>query len=115
MAGGPVLSVTLHADGAGCLRRLVVRGHAPEIACAAISALTRTAATLLAARPALQCRGAAPRPGVLELHVGTVPAQHGEWVRGISAMVEHGVHAVAAEYPRSVVVEAVRWKRDAQD
>ena len=109
-----MLSVTLHIDGAGCLRRLQVRGHAPEVACAAITALTRTAATLLAAQPALDCRGAAPRPGVLELHVGTVPAQHREWVRGISAMVEHGVHAVAAEYPRSVVVEAVRRDRDAE-
>ena len=109
-----MLSVTLHTDGAGCLRRLQVRGHAPEVACAAITALTRTAATLLAAQPALDCRGAAPRPGVLELHVGMVPAQHCEWVRGISAMVEHGVQAVAAEYPRSVVVEAVRRDRDAE-
>ena len=71
-----MLSVTLHADRAGCLRRLVVRGHAPDIACAAITALTRTAATLLAAQPALECRGTALRPGVLELHVGAVPAQH---------------------------------------
>ncbi len=110
-----MLSVTLHADGAGCLRRLKVRGHAPAIACAAITALTRSAATLLAAQPTLECRGAAPRPGVLELHVGTVPAQHRDWVRGISAMVEHGVHAVAAEYPQGVVVEAVRWDRDAED
>ena len=109
-----MLSVTLHTDGAGCLRRLQVRGHAPEVACAAITALTRTAATLLAAQPALECRGAAPRPGVLELHVGTVPAQHREWVRGISAMVERGVHAVAAEYPRSVVVQAVRRERAAE-
>ena len=109
-----MLSVTLHADGAGCLRRLVVRGHAPDVACAAITALTRTAATLLAAQPALQCRGAAPRPGVLELQVGAVPARHRDWVRGISAMVEHGVHAVAAEYPRGVVVACVGWNRDAQ-
>jgi len=110
-----VLSVTLHTDGADCLRRLVVRGHAPDIACAAVTALTRTAATLLAAQPALECRGAAPRPGVLELQVGAVPAQHREWVRGISAMVEHGVRGVAAEYPWGVVVECVGWKRDAQD
>ena len=110
-----MLSVTLHADGAGCLRRLAVRGHAPEIACAAVTALTRTAATLLAAQPALQCRGAAPRPGLLELHVGAVPAAHRDWVRGVSAMVEHGVHAVAAEYPRGVMVECVGWHCGAPD
>ncbi len=110
-----MLSVTLHADRAGCLRRLVVRGHAPDIACAAITALTRTAATLLAAQPALECRGTALRPGVLELHVGAVPAQHRDWVRGVSAMVEHGVHAVAAEHPQGVGVECVEWDCDAQD
>ena len=110
-----MLSVTLHADGGGCLRRLEVGGHAPDIACAAITALTRTAATLLAAQPALECRGAAPRPGMLELQVGAVPAGHRDWVRGISAMVEHGVRAVAAEYPRGVVVECVDWIRDAQE
>ena len=110
-----MLSVTLHADDAGCLRRLLVRGHAPDVACAAITALTRTAATLLVAQPALECRGAAPRPGMLELHVGAVPVRQRDWVRGISAMVEHGVRAVAAEYPRGVVVECVGWNRDAQD
>ena len=110
-----MLSVTLHADGAGCLRRLVVRGHAPDIACAAVTALTRTAATLLEAQPALECRGAAPRPGTLELQVGAVPARHRDWVRGISAMVEHGVRSVAAEYPRGVVVECADWNRGAQD
>ena len=108
-----MLSVTLHGDDAGCLRRLVVRGHAPDIACAAITALTRTAATLLAEQPALECRGTAPRPGVLELQVGVVPMRHREWVRGISAMVEQGVRAVAAEYPQGVVVECVGWNRDA--
>lgn len=110
-----MLSVTLHADGAGCLRRLVVRGHAPEVACAAITALTRTAATLLAAQPALQCRGAAPRPGMLELQVGAVPVRHRDWVRGISAMVEQGLRGVAAEYPQAVVVECGGWNRDVQD
>ena len=113
--GRPVLSVTLHADEAGCLRRLVVSGHAPDVACAAITALTRTAATLLAAQPALQCRGAAPRPGVLELQVGAVPVPQQDWVCGISTMVEHGVRAVAAEYPRGVVVECLGWNGEAQD
>ena len=110
-----MLSVTLHADAAGCLRRLVVRGHAPDVACAAITALTRTAATLLAAQPALECRGAAPRPGMLELHVGAVPVRHRDWVRGISAMVEHGARAVAVEHPQGVVVECMDWKRGAQE
>ena len=110
-----MLSVTLHADGAGCLRRLVVNGHAPDLACAAITALTRTAATLLAEQPVLECCGAAPRPGLLELHVGAVPVQLREWVRGISAMVEHGVSAVAAEYPQGVVVKCVGWSCDTQD
>jgi uncharacterized protein YsxB (DUF464 family) len=102
-----VISVALHTDGAGCLRRMVVRGHAPDVACAAVTALTRTAAALLQAEPALECRGAAPRPGVLELAVGVVPAQHREWVRGITAMVVHGAHAAAAEYPRRVAVQCI--------
>lgn len=100
-----MLSVALHTDGADCLRRLEVRGHAPSLACAAISALTRTAAALLTAEPALECRGAAPRPGVLRLHVAAVPAQHREWLRGITAMVEQGVYRVAAEYPQHVAVQ----------
>lgn len=94
----------LRTDGAGCLRRLEVRGHAPSVACAAITALTRSAAALLTAEPALECRGAAPRPGVLQLRVAVVPAQHREWLRGITAMVEQGVSRVAAEYPRHVAV-----------
>ena len=102
-----MLSVTLHTDGAGCLRRLAVRGHAPEVACAAITALTRTAATLLAAQPVLGCCGAAPRPGMLDLRVGAVPSRHREWLRGVTAMVEQGACAVAAEYPRAVVVRLV--------
>ena len=110
-----MLSVVLHADGAGCLRRLVVRGHGPDLACAAVTALTRTAATLLAAQPALECRGAAPRPGVLELQVGAVPVGQREWVRGISAMVEHGVREVAADYPQAVMLECVGWNGNARD
>lgn len=110
-----MLSVTLHTDRAGCLRRLMVRGHAPDIACAAITALTRTAATLLAGLPALECRGAAPRPGMLELQVGAVPARYRDWVRGISAMMEHGVRAVAAEYPQGIKVDCLDWNRGAQD
>lgn len=100
-----MLSVTLRTDGAGCLQRLRVRGHAPALACAAVSALTRTAAALLAAEPALACRGGAPRPGVLDLRVGAVPAPYRPWVRGITAMLEHGVDRVAAEYPRAVAVQ----------
>jgi uncharacterized protein YsxB (DUF464 family) len=106
-----VISVALHTDGVGCLRRMVVRGHARDVACAAVTALTRTAAALLEAEPALQCRGAAPRPGVLELAVDVVPVRHREWVRGITAMVVHGAGAVAAEYPRRVVVECTAAAR----
>ena len=100
-----MITVALHTDASGCLRRLVVHGHTADVACAAVTALTRTAASLLAAEPALVCRCAAPRPGVLELEVGGVPAQHREWVRGITAMVVRGVGAVAVEYPQGVAIE----------
>ena len=95
-------------DKNGCIGSLASNGHAggrPEgrnIACAAVTALVRTAAQLLCETPELGVKGAASRAGELGFSLQSVPLRQRGYVRGISNFLLRGIADIANEYPQQV-------------
>jgi uncharacterized protein YsxB (DUF464 family) len=107
-----LLSVSLSADG--CLERLQATGHVdgPErganLACAAATALVRTAGEVLHARAGIHCSGTAPVEGVLELELEPVPPASAEWVRGVTDFLLWGCTRLQTEAGGALAVQVLR-------
>ena len=97
------VSVTL--DGEGCLRSLRASGHsflrgkAFSPACAAITALLRTAAELFEAESGLQTRVSLPEEGKMEVSIAGIPAALQGRCQGITDFLVCGLARIAAQAP----------------
>ncbi len=91
----------------GLLESYDAAGHAGEsprganIACAAVTALLRTAGKLCESRGLVQDGGGGKR-GELRLIVAPVPDAEREWLRGVTDFLLRGVHDLQDEFPREI-------------
>jgi hypothetical protein len=76
-----------------------------DIVCAAVTALLRTAAKVLAGEPGLKVGGASPEPGVMSLALEPPPEGKREWVRGVTETLLRGLTDLDAEYPGRLKLE----------
>jgi len=109
-----MLSVIVSLSPEGCLERLDATGHAgstprgANVACAAATALLRTAAELMHSRPGVRCDADAPAPGELRLAVSLIPRESVEWARGVTDFVIQGCRRIQAEVPAALAVQIVK-------
>jgi len=111
------LVVTLRIAGDGCLAALSAAGHAGRlpagrnVACAAASALVRTAARQLADAGLVVEGEAARTAGRIDFTVGPVPDGRRAWLRGTTEFLVRGLRDVALEYPAEVDVRLFEAER----
>jgi len=109
-----VLRVSVVTLSDGLLRSFKASGHAgmakpgQNIACAAATALLRTAARLLASADGLVDDGAAGEPGSMELVVTSQPQVRDRWLAGVTDFLLRGLDDLAREYPREIRVDVER-------
>ena len=109
-----MLSVLIGLSADGCLERFRASGHAgariagTNVACAAATALLRTAAEVIQSRRQIRSTGNAPAPGEMELEVIEVPEADQEWVRGVTDYLVQGCLAIQREAPEAVEVRTIR-------
>ena len=102
-----MIHILLEKQGGG-LARLVAKGHAgwekpgKDIVCASATALMRSAARAAASRFPGSVAWEAPEPGVLLV---SFPGGAGEWLDGLSAVLQTGLEDLQREFPRSLKVE----------
>jgi hypothetical protein len=91
------------------LVRLTVRGHAGfgtrggDPVCAALSALARSVARLLAASDRVKVVGSAAEAGSLEIEVVDVASGSHQWLLGVTDVLVRGLRDVAEEAGVSVI------------
>ncbi len=82
----------------------------PNLSCAAVTVLLRTAART-AAGAGLAEGGGADRPGAMRLRVGRAAQGQRDWLRGVTDTLLRGLADVAAEAPGEIEVRIVRVER----
>jgi uncharacterized protein YsxB (DUF464 family) len=110
-----LVKVTLELDPGGCLAGFSADGHAgadpgPNLACAAITVLLRTAARTVAGA-GLAAGGGADAPGSMRLRVGTADVERRAWLRGVTDTLRRGLADAAAEANGEIEVRIVRVER----
>ncbi len=109
-----MMSLTVSLSPNGCLERLDASGHVDgpgrgaNLACAAATALVRTAAEILHARADVRCTGAAPVEGALTLVVEAVPPASAEWVRGVTDFLLRGCTRLQTEAAGALELQILR-------
>jgi uncharacterized protein YsxB (DUF464 family) len=109
-----MMSVSLSLTPEGCLERLEASGHmdggerGENLACAAATALLRTAAEVMHRKSGVLCAGEAPVEGSLILTVRSVAPEAGEWVRGVTDFLIQGCRRLQTEAEGSLVVRVQR-------
>jgi len=82
-----------------------VEGHAVRgdsgnsVPCAAVSALTGSAARLISSNDGICCSGGADAPGKMVLNIEKVEERCIEWLQGITDFLVIGLKEVEREYP----------------
>lgn len=82
-----------------------VEGHAlrgdsgNSVPCAAVSALTGSAARLISSKPGINSSGGAETPGTMLLSIEKVEEGCIEWLQGITDFLVIGLKEVEREYP----------------
>ena len=106
-----MIRVRLVSDTGMCLVHLTVTGHAAiedggtvSVACAAVSAIVRTAARLIEMRPGVDSDGSAEKAGRLEIAIRGYPPAQREWLRGVSDFLIVGLKDVERDYPEECEV-----------
>jgi uncharacterized protein YsxB (DUF464 family) len=104
-----VVRLLLLLSPEGLLRGFQASGHAGEdpagrnLPCAALTTLLRTAARVCAARGLAQGGGRGD-PGELSLSLGSVAAEHEQWLRGVTEYLVRGASDLHREYPGEIVL-----------
>ncbi len=105
----PRLDVRLELTPRGCLRRFEAEGHAGSApaganpACAAATAMLRTAGRLCAER-GLVSAGGAEAPGTMRMTLADTAAADAPWLRGVTDFLLQGLNDLAREFPREILV-----------
>lgn len=93
-----------------CMTHVRVSGHSQtdsggmSVACAAVSALVRTAGRLIEADSTISSRGGAESTGELLLDI-EYSDQHRKWLRGVTDFLVIGLKDVERDYPQECRVE----------
>jgi uncharacterized protein YsxB (DUF464 family) len=110
-----VVEVRLTLDEAGLLRGCDIQGHAgagtagADVVCAAVSVLIRTVLRVLADRPGITIRGAAPERGSLWMEADYTP--EGRDVLSMAGLfLTRGLESVAADYPGHCTMIYKKWR-----
>ena len=99
--------VALSPDG--LLRRFEAEGHAgaeawgQNIACAAVTAMLRTAGRLCAER-GITLAGGAGEPGEMRLILSAGAAPEAGWLRGVTDFLLRGVKDLQDEFPEEIAL-----------
>ncbi len=105
-----MIEIVVVLDGAGCLNRMNLKGHAglapsgADPACAAVTLLARSAARLTASRTGWIVDGAAPVPGDLSLEIIRRPEDTNEWLRGVTDTLLQALADINEEFPGTMSV-----------
>lgn len=108
-----MIRIRLELDTHGLLSSLETEGHAvassggESVACAAVSALVRTAARLIEARQGVDYHGGAPSAGSLSIRVKHVPKRQRRWLLGVTDYLVAGVQDVERDYPDDCKVDII--------
>jgi uncharacterized protein YsxB (DUF464 family) len=93
-----------------CLTQMTVSGHAPvkeravSVACAAVSAIVRTAGRLIEMRHDIVSGGEAEEAGTLDLVIRERQDSAAEWLRGVTDFLVVGLKGVERDYPEECEV-----------
>ncbi|MDR3200281.1 MAG: ribosomal-processing cysteine protease Prp [Spirochaetales bacterium] len=117
-----MIQVSAVLDGEGCLRSLSAQGHSFKKrrllgrfrqgqdfspACAAVSALLRTAASLFEAEAELEVSVLLPAEGSMELNIGKIPPPLVGRCRGITDFLVCGLAQISEEAPKDLSLRVV--------
>ncbi len=106
-----MIRVSVRLDESGCLRSLEAEGHSFSEGrdfsppCAAVSALLRTAAEILAAET--EARVSLPGEGRMVIETGAIPREKTERLRGVTDFLVYGLLRLERENPGDLRVEIV--------
>ena len=109
-----MIRISVILDKTGLLSRCEVRGHAEagpkggDIVCAAVSALTRTALTVLSAREDIKIRGEAPERGVFFLEAEALDRPGRDFLAAAGTFLLEGLGSIAREYPENCLMQTRR-------
>ncbi|MDR2901435.1 MAG: ribosomal-processing cysteine protease Prp [Treponema sp.] len=104
-----MISIELCLDKADLLKSCRVSGHAgaalkgEDIVCAAVSALTRTAYTVLFDRKELKIRAEAPKRGEFWMEIDNFGRDE-SFLSAVGTFLTEGLKSISAEYPDRVVI-----------
>jgi uncharacterized protein YsxB (DUF464 family) len=108
-----VIQISATVDGEGRLRSLSAEGHSFRKggdfspACAAVTALLRTAAGLLEAEPDVETHVSLPAEGSMVLNVGKIPNTLTGRYRGITDFLICGLARISQEAPEDLDMRVI--------
>lgn len=100
-----MIRIVLSLNSRRCITKVSVEGHAlrgdsgNSVPCAAVSALTGTAARLISSNEDIVGGGSADAPGMMILNVVKVEDRSIQWLQGITDFLVIGLKEVEREYP----------------
>jgi uncharacterized protein YsxB (DUF464 family) len=103
----------IELDGEKCLRRLTAEGHSFRRgedfspACAAVTALVRTAAILFEAERAVTSRISLPGEGWISLDIGKIPPDLAGRYRGITDFLVCGLIEISRDAPEDLEIRII--------
>ena len=105
-----MVEIAVVLDKKGCLRSLLMKGHAGDDpagsnpACAAVTLVARSVARLVASRTGWTVDGNAPEPGILSLEIRWRPEDTDEWLGGVTDTLIQALADIDTDYPDSISV-----------
>jgi uncharacterized protein YsxB (DUF464 family) len=93
-----LIETKLVLDEAGLLKVCTMKGHGSDVVCAAVSVLIRTALRVLADKPGIIIRGAAPERGALWMEADYTPEGR-DFLSAAGFFLTEGLKSVAEDYP----------------
>jgi uncharacterized protein YsxB (DUF464 family) len=109
-----LIRVRLTLDGKGRLSSLSAQGHSFRQgldfspACAAVTALLRTAAGLFEAQGEVEAHISLPEEGNMEIHIGEIPDSLSGRYQGITDFLVCGLVRISTEAPKDLDVQVVQ-------
>ena len=104
------MEIAIILDGDGVISRLHLKGHAPgglrgeNLACAAVSLITRSVSRLVASQPGWMVDGDAAKPGSLSLVIKRRPEDTTKWLKGVTDTFLRALIDIDEEFPTALSV-----------
>lgn len=116
-----MIRIRLILDDEGLLSSFRSTGHAGrrrergDPACAAATALLRSAARTVAGHPGIDWEGDAPEPGRMSLIIRDCPSGDRSWLRGVTDVLLQGLGDLAGEVPESLTCTIETREREVEE